>query len=48
MIHQVTSKCEADNYIARLNKFSRKFNQLLESLKPRVGEISRSPLPMTL
>jgi uncharacterized protein (DUF885 family) len=34
-IHQVTSKREADSYIARLNKFPRKFDQLLESLKLR-------------
>ncbi|MEO6920952.1 MAG: DUF885 domain-containing protein [Collimonas sp.] len=34
-IHQVTNKREAENYIARLNKFSRKFDQLLESLKLR-------------
>jgi uncharacterized protein (DUF885 family) len=34
-VHQVKSKGEADNYIARLNKFPRKFSELLEGLKQR-------------
>ena len=34
-VHQVKSRGEADNYIARLNKFPRKFNELLEGLKQR-------------
>ncbi|WGG48643.1 DUF885 domain-containing protein [Rugamonas sp. DEMB1] len=34
-VHQVKSKGEADNYVARLNKFPRKFSELLEGLKQR-------------
>ncbi|MBJ7313052.1 DUF885 domain-containing protein [Rugamonas sp. CCM 8940] len=34
-VHQVKSREEADNYIARLNKFPRKFSELLEGLKQR-------------
>ncbi|PHV05972.1 DUF885 domain-containing protein [Janthinobacterium sp. BJB412] len=34
-VHQVKSRGEADNYIARLNKFPRKFSELLEGLKQR-------------
>jgi uncharacterized protein (DUF885 family) len=34
-VHQVKSRGEADNYIARLNKFPRKFGELLEGLKQR-------------
>ncbi|SFM17162.1 DUF885 domain-containing protein [Rugamonas rubra] len=34
-VHQVKSKGEADNYIARLNKFPRKLSELLEGLKQR-------------
>lgn len=34
-VHQVTDLSEANNYIARLNKIPRKFDQVIESLKLR-------------
>jgi uncharacterized protein (DUF885 family) len=37
-VHQVTTKGEADNYIARLNKFPRKFDEVLEGLTLRESE----------
>jgi uncharacterized protein (DUF885 family) len=34
-VHQVTDKGEAQNYIARLNKFNQKFDQLIAALRER-------------